>query len=48
MERNFMIRKIWDKVTMVIAIPMVAAFTVLAIFGQICLDNLPYLTCGDI
>lgn len=41
-----MIREIWDKVTIVLAIPIGAAFVALAIFGQLCFDNLPYLTCG--
>ncbi|MGD2107639.1 MAG: hypothetical protein PVH93_08560 [Nitrosopumilaceae archaeon] len=40
-----MIKKIWNKVTIVIAIPIGLAFVMLAIFGQLCLDNLPYLVC---
>jgi len=46
MEKDAMIREIWDKTIMVIGIPIGAAFVALAIFGQLCLDDLPYLTCG--
>jgi len=37
--------KIYDKITVMIAIPLGMGFVVLGIFGQLCLDNLPYLTC---
>ncbi len=39
------IGKIWDKVNLVIAIPMMLGFIVAVVFGQICFDNLPYLLC---
>lgn len=38
--------EIWDKVTITVAIPIGLGFVVLAVFGQLCLENLPYLTCG--
>jgi len=39
------IKEIWDKITIAVAVPLGLGFLVLAIFGQICLENLPYLTC---
>ena len=39
------IGEIWDKVTITVAIPIGLGFAVLVVFGQLCLDNLPYLTC---
>jgi len=47
-RHNIMIDKIkdaYDKITMVVMIPLGLGFVVLAVFGQLCLDNLPYLTC---
>ena len=38
-------KEVWDKITITLAIPFGIAFVVLAIFGQLCLENLPYLTC---
>ena len=38
--------EIWDKLTITVAIPIGLGFVVLAVFGQLCLENLPYLTCG--
>lgn len=40
-----MFKEIWDKLTIVLAVPIGLAFVILATFGQLCLDNLPYLTC---
>jgi len=40
------IGEIWDKVTITVAIPIGLGLVVLAVFGQLCLENLPYLTCG--
>jgi len=39
------IKEIWNKITIVIVVPLGFGFLVLAIFGQLCLENLPYLTC---
>jgi len=39
------ISEIYDKITIVVAIPLGLSFVVLGVFGQFCLDNLPYLTC---
>ena len=41
------VRVIWDKITITIAVPFGVAFVVLGVFGQLCLDNLPYLICGE-
>jgi len=41
------VKEIWDKLTIVLAVPFGLGFIVLAIFGQLCLDNLPYLVCGE-
>jgi len=38
--------KIWNELTIAVAIPIGLGFVVLAVFGQLCLENLPYLTCG--
>ena len=43
---NMSLKGIWNKITIVLAVPLGLGFVVLAIFGQICLENLPYLTCG--
>jgi hypothetical protein len=40
-----MLKELWNKVTMLIAIPFGLEFVVLAMFGQLCLDNFPYLVC---
>jgi len=40
------INEIWNKITITLAIPLGLGFVVLVIFGQLCLENLPYLTCG--
>lgn len=40
-----MIREIWDKITIIVAVPLGLGFIVLATFGQLCLDKLPYLAC---
>ena len=40
------IKEIWNKITITLAIPLGFGFVVLAVFGQLCLENLPYLTCG--
>ena len=39
------IGEIWNTVTMVVAIPLGLSFVVLATFGQLCFDNLPWLVC---
>jgi len=39
------IKEIWEKITITVAVPLGLGFVVLAIFGQLCLENLPYLTC---
>jgi len=39
------IKEIWNKITIAVAIPLGFGFVVLVIFGQLCLENLPYLTC---
>ena len=39
-------KETWDKITIAVAIPLGLGFVVLAIFGQLCLENWPYLTCG--
>jgi len=39
------IKDVYEKITIVVAIPLGLAFVVLGVFGQLCLDNLPYLTC---
>jgi len=38
-------KEVWDKITITVAIPMGMGFVAFAIFGQFCLENLPYLTC---
>ena len=37
--------ELWEKITIVISIPIAFGFVTLGVFGQLCLDNLPYLTC---
>jgi len=39
------IKDVYDKITIVVAIPLGLSFVVLGVFGQFCLDNLPFLTC---
>jgi len=39
------IADIWKKINLTIAVPLALGFAALGIFGQLCLDNLPYLTC---
>jgi len=39
------LKAIYDKITVAVAIPLGLGFVVLGVFGQLCLDNLPYLTC---
>jgi len=39
------IREAWDKINIVIAVPMMLGLIVAVVFGQVCLDNLPYLLC---
>jgi len=39
------VEEIWEKITITVAIPLGFGFAVLVIFGQLCLENLPYLTC---
>ena len=45
MSKKEKAQKIWDKVNLVIAVPMMLGLIVAVVFGQICLDNLPYLLC---
>jgi len=40
-----MFSEIWEKVSIVVAIPIGAGFAGFAILGQICFDNMPYLLC---
>jgi len=35
----------WEKISMIVAVPLGLGFVVLVTFGQMCVDNLPYLTC---
>ena len=39
------IKEVWDKISITLAVPFGIGFLVLAVFGQLCLENLPYLTC---
>jgi len=39
------VKDVWEKITIVVAIPFGLGFVVLAVFGQFCLDNLPWLVC---
>jgi len=39
------IRETWEKLSIAIAIPVSFGFVLLGVTGQLCLDNLPYLTC---
>ena len=41
------IKEAWDKITITIAVPLGLGFVVLAVFGQLCLENLPYLVCEE-
>jgi hypothetical protein len=36
---------LWNKINLTIAIPLALGFAALGIFGQLCLDKLPYLIC---
>ena len=40
-----MIREIWNKLNWTIAVPLGLGFILLAVVGQMCFDNLPYLMC---
>lgn len=37
--------EMWGQIIIVISIPIAFGFVTLGVFGQLCLDNLPYLTC---
>jgi len=39
------IKDLWQKISLVIAIPLGVGFIGFSILGQICFDNLPYLLC---
>lgn len=38
-------RETWEKLSIAIAVPMSFGFVLLAVTGQMCLDNFPYLSC---
>ncbi len=40
-----MFREIWDKISLVVVVPLGLGFLVMVTFGQVCFDNLPYLLC---
>jgi len=45
MSKKEQAEKVWDKVNIIIAVPMMLGLIVAVVFGQVCLDNLPYLLC---
>ncbi len=39
------VKDAWNKVSVIVAVPLGLGFIVLVVFGQLCVNKLPYLIC---